>query len=99
MRRTVRKLVECVDHEHDTMLVLRRRRPISGSLGTALKPNYKKALPLLRAVAALVRGPTIPNLLGLLQDLIPQQLLWQHSRVPKARPPSAVQPRRRSCST
>ena len=55
VRRIVGQLVDCVDREPDTMLVLRRRRSISGSLGTAAKPNYKKALPLLRAVAALVR--------------------------------------------
>ena len=63
IRRTVRKLIVCVDHEPDTMLVLRRRRPISSSLGTAAKPNYLMALPLLRAVAALVRGLPISNLL------------------------------------
>jgi len=64
VRRTVRKVVECVDHEPDTMLVLQRRRSIGGSLGTAAKPNYKKALPLLRAAAALVRGLPVTDLPG-----------------------------------
>ena len=54
VRRTVCKLICCVDHESDMMTVLRRQRSISGSLGTAQKPVYRKALPLLRCVAAMV---------------------------------------------
>ena len=65
VRRTVRKLVESVNMERDTMVVIGRQRYINGSLGTAKKPNYKKALPLLRAIAALVTLLPISNLLQL----------------------------------
>ena len=52
--RTVVELIRCVEHEADAMTVLRRRRSIVGSLGTAQDPRWERVLPLMRAVVALV---------------------------------------------
>ncbi len=55
VRRTVAELVSCVDREADAMTVVRRRRSIVGSLGTAQDLRWERVLPLMRAVTALVR--------------------------------------------